>query len=158
VNDHPLDAHFIAEEVDDIRAQVAAPRFAGFREAAFPTSSLPAMALAAAAYEVDLPTGERVSLALRDLLFEQGVDIADPEVLAHLAADVGVTADLDDTAAVLADHEEGRARGVIGSPHFFTPAGSFFCPSLDISRDAKGHLRITADEGFEPFVEACLQS
>jgi predicted DsbA family dithiol-disulfide isomerase len=158
VNGHPLDAHFIAEEVNDIRAQVAAPPFAGFREATFPSSSLPALALAAAAYEVDLATGERVSLVLRDLLFEQGADISDPDVLARLAADSGVTAELADVRAVLADHEEGQARAVIGSPHFFTPAGSFFCPSLDIRRDAKGHLRITADDGFEQFLEACLRS
>ena len=30
-------------------------------------------------------------------------------------------------ADVLAEWELGRARGVVGSPHFFTPAGGFFC-------------------------------
>ena len=44
-----------------------------------------------------------------------------------------------------------------GSPHFFTPAGAFFCPSLDISRDAQGHLRITADPvGFDQFLDSCF--
>ena len=72
VNGQPLDPHFIAEEVDDIRQQVAPALFQGFTEAAFPASSLPALTLAAAAYDENLATGERVSLALRDLLFEQG--------------------------------------------------------------------------------------
>lgn len=156
VNGAPLDAAFIAEEVDEIRAQVPAARFAGFTAASFPSSTMPALALAAAAYEQGLAVGERISLALRDLVFEQGVDVADRAVLARLAAAHGVEADLDDHRAVLADHREGVARGVQGSPHFFTPAGSFFCPGLDISRDAAGHLRITADAGFGTFVASCF--
>ena len=51
VNGEPLDPHFIAEEVDDIREQVAPTLFAGFVERSFPASSLPALTLAAAAYE-----------------------------------------------------------------------------------------------------------
>ena len=157
VNSEPLDPHFIAEEVDDIREQVAPTLFAGFVEGSFPASSLPALTLAAAAYGQDLATGERVSLALRDLLFERGVDIADAEVLGRLAADHEVAVDLTDTRRVLDDHAEGVARGVIGSPHFFTPAGGFFCPSLDVHRDAGGHLRITADTlGFDRFVTTCF--
>lgn len=157
VNDQPLDPHFIAEEVDDIRRQVAPTLFEGFSEASFPASSLPALTLAAAAYDGDLATGERVSLALRDLLFEQGVDIADVEVLQRLAAEHGVAFDPTDTRQVLADHAEGVERGVIGSPHFFTPAGGFFCPSLDVHRDDDGHLRITADPaGFDRFIATCL--
>ena len=66
-------------------------------------------------------------------------------------------ADLTDAHRVLQDHAEGVERNVIGSPHFFTPAGSFFCPSLDVHRDAGGHLRITADTaGFDRFVAACF--
>jgi predicted DsbA family dithiol-disulfide isomerase len=159
VNGEPLDPHFVAEEVADVREQVAPTLFAGFVESSFPASSLPALALAAAAYGQDVASGERVSLALRDLLFEQGVDIADAAVLGRLAADHGVPVDLTDTQRVLDDHAAGVARGVIGSPHFFTPAGGFFCPALDVHRDADGHLRITADtQGFERFVTACLDS
>ena len=45
----------------------------------------------------------------------------------------------------------------IGSPHFFTPAGGFFCPSLDVSRDATGRLRVAADpDRFDRFVESCF--
>ena len=48
-------------------------------------------------------------------------------------------------------------RGVIGSPHFFTPDGGFFCPALDIGHDPDGHLAITADEaGFEAFLASCF--
>jgi predicted DsbA family dithiol-disulfide isomerase len=158
VNGHPLDAHLIAEEIDDLRAQVAEKLFAGFDETSFPATSLPALSLAAAAYDVDLGTGARMSLALRDELFEHGADIADHDVLARLADAHGVSVDLIDTGQVLADHAEGAARGVIGSPHFFTPAGSFFCPALDVQRDSSGHLRIAADGGFDEFMATCFAS
>ena len=158
VNGKPLDPHFIAEEIDDIRDQVAPELFSGFAEGTFPASSLPALTLAAAAYDKDLETGERVSLALRDLLFEQGIDIADTQVLTRIASAQGVPVDLADTRRVLDDHAEGRSRGVIGSPHFFTPAGGFFCPSLDVRRDAGGNLRITADTAaFDQFMATCFR-
>ncbi len=159
VNGEPLDPGFVADEVDEIRAQVAPDLFGGFDPHAFPVTSMPALALAAAAYDVDLITGEAVSLALRDLLFEQGRDIADADVLAGVAERHGVDFAAADPPLeqVRADHAEGRRRGVTGSPHFFTPAGDFFCPSLDVSRDAKGHLRITADPvGFEQFLDSCF--
>jgi len=157
VNGTALDAHFIAEEVDELRRQVAPSLFEGFTEAAFPATSLPPLALAHAAYGVGSEVGEAVSLELRDLLFERGVDIARPEVLAEVAARHGVEAGDADSAGVLADRAEGVDRGVIGSPHFFTPAGGFFCPALDVSRDEQGHLRILADpDGFERFIAGCL--
>jgi predicted DsbA family dithiol-disulfide isomerase len=157
VNGEPLDPHFIAEEIDDIRRQIATPVFARFSAESFPASSLPALSLAAAAYETDLATGEHVSLALRDLLFEQGIDIADTEVLARLADECGVQVDLTDTRRVLQDHAEGVERSVIGSPHFFTPAGSFFCPSLDVHRDDQGLLRVAPDSGFDQFIAKCFE-
>ena len=157
VNHRPLDPAFIAEEVDDIREQIAGDLFAGFIETSFPTSSLPALTLAAAAYERGLAVGEAVSLALRDLLFERGVDIADTTVLQGLADEHGVTVNLTDTTRVMAEHAEGIERSVTGSPHFFTPAGGFFCPALDVSRDDAGHLRITADpDGFATFLSGCF--
>jgi predicted DsbA family dithiol-disulfide isomerase len=157
VNGTPMDAHFIAEEVDDIRSQVAPDLFSGFRESAFPASSLPALALTALAYDRGDDVGEAVALELRDLLFEQGREVADPAVLARVAGRWELDPAAAQEAAVLADHAEGVARGVVGSPHFFVPAGGFFCPSLDISRDAGGHLRITADvSGFDAFVTAAL--
>lgn len=158
VNGHPLDPHFVAEEIDDIRAQIASPSFVRFSEASFPATSLPAMALAAAGYERDIATGERLSLALRDLLFEQGVDIADTSVLSRLADEHGVRTDVTDVRRVVADHAEGVQRGVIGSPHFFTPAGSFFCPALDVHRDDTGHLRVAPGDGFDRFIATCLRT
>jgi predicted DsbA family dithiol-disulfide isomerase len=157
VNGVALDPDHIAEEVDDIRAQIAPRLFRGFDGAAFPTSSLPALDLAAAAYAVSQPVGERVSLELRDLLFEQGVDVADPDVLLGVAGAHGVAVGPDDRARVLADHAEGVERGVIGSPHFFTPDGGFFCPSLDVHRKADGHLRIELDrDAFDRFIAGCF--
>jgi predicted DsbA family dithiol-disulfide isomerase len=157
VNGTPLDARFIAEEVDDIRRQVAPDLFGGFREDRFPSTFVPAMMLAAAADRVSPKVGEDVSLTLRDLLFEQGVDVSDPAVLVGLAEAHGITVDLNDPAPVLADHAEGVERGVVGSPHFFTPDGTFFCPSLNVGRDDSGHLRVTADPaGFQQFLSSCL--
>jgi predicted DsbA family dithiol-disulfide isomerase len=158
VNGHPLDPDFIDEEVVDIRAQVAPDLFTGFRRDAFPASSLPALALTDAAYRVGPAPGEQVALRLRELLFEEGIDIADPSVLARVAADAGVPTPFDDHAAVLADHAEGVERGVIGSPHFFLPAGDgFFCPSLDVSRDEAGQLHVAIDtDALHAFLSRCF--
>jgi predicted DsbA family dithiol-disulfide isomerase len=157
VNGQPLDAAFIGEEVDEIRLQVAPTLFAGFSPRTFPASSLPALALAAAAYRSGDAVGEAVSLRLRDLLFEQGVDIADGDVLLGVAKEFGVTTGDEDVAAIAADHADGVRRGVVGSPHFFTPSGGFFCPALDISRDADGHLHIVADlASFEEMLAAAF--
>jgi predicted DsbA family dithiol-disulfide isomerase len=162
VNGKPLDPAFIAEEVEEIRPQVGGQLFSGFDPAAFPNSSIPAMALASAAYGSDPAAGEAVSLELRDLLFEQGRDVADPVVLAAVAAEHGL--EFDPGAAdehmetVAADHARGRELGVIGSPHFLTRNGGFFCPALEVGRDSDGHLRVHADpEGFDRFLDAALQ-
>ncbi len=160
VNGTPLDAHFIAEEVDDIRRQIAPDLFSGFTAEVMPSTSMPGMTLVDHAYGHDLRVGEAVSLELRDLLFEQGVDVSRADVLLAVAArhDLSVTTDdlfVDD--AVLDDLAEGRRRGVVGSPHFFTRDGGFFCPALDISRDDRGHLRILGDpEGFAAFTRSCF--
>lgn len=160
VNGMPLDPGFIAEEIDEIRQQVAPEAFAGFDPATFAATSVPAMTLAAMAYELGDDVGERVSLELRDLQFEQGVDIASTEVLVEVANRyefVIASRELTDRTRVLADHAEGVERGVIGSPHFFTPTGGFFCPALDVSKDDDGHLRITADPaGFNAFLTSCF--
>lgn len=157
VNGTPLDPAFIAEEVEVLRDTVAPDLFVGFDAAAFPASSLPAMDLVAAAYAVDVPTGEGVSLAVRVALFEEGRDVADPAVLHDIAAAYGVTVDADAArAAVLADWEQGRARGVRGSPEFFVAGRAWFCPVLDIER-VDGELRVRVDERSMPeFLAACF--
>jgi hypothetical protein len=137
INGKPLDADFVAEEVDDIRAQVAPDLFTGFDASAFPTTTLPALALAAAAYDRDVGTGERVGLA----------------------SEHGVRFDPTDHGKVLADHREGVERNVIGSPHFFAHGEGFFCPTLDVHREDDGHLRITVDPvGFQRFAELCFSA
>jgi predicted DsbA family dithiol-disulfide isomerase len=157
VNGQPLDPAATADKVAALRDQVAPDLFTGFDPEAFPSTTLPALALAHAAYAVDARTGERVSLALRDLLFERGADVTDPAVLQALADEHGVTFDPEDRSAVLADHAEGADRGVVGSPHFFTEGGGFFCPSLDIGHDADGQLEIAVDaDGLDGFLAACF--
>ena len=159
VNGAPMDPAFIAEEVDDIRGSVAPDLFTGFDPARFPTTTLSALALTSRAYEQSAATGEAVALELRDRLFERGEDIGDPGVVAAVATAHGLPADAgDDHDLPTRDWEEGKARGVIGSPHFFTPGGDWFCPSLDVSRADDGHLRITDDpEGFDAFVRSCQE-
>jgi len=157
VNGRPLDPSFIAEEIDEIREQLGPDVFEGFDPLTFPESSIPAMALAAAGYRRDVETGEAVSLELRDVCFEDGRDIADDAVLAAVAARHDIEATDADVAQVHDDLAAGRELGVIGSPHFFTPGGGFFCPALDVSRADDGHLRILADpHGFDAFIEACF--
>ncbi|MGQ0831766.1 MAG: DsbA family oxidoreductase [Microthrixaceae bacterium] len=157
VNGEPLTGQFLAPEIDALRAGPAPSLFAGFSAQAFPATTRSAMASAAAAYRVGLEQGEAFSLAVRDALFEQGLDIADPTVLDRLRADIGVPAPSEgDDASIEADLEEGRARGVIGSPHFFTSGGDFFCPSLDIEKD-EGGMRVAFDQdGFRRFVDAAF--
>ncbi len=115
VNDEPLDAALIDEEVAAIQVQVAPDLFTGFDPNAFPSSSLPAFALAAAAYRRSDTVGEAVSIALRDLCFEQGIDIANDVVLGRLAAEYDLTITDDDRASIERDHAEGGSRGVVGS-------------------------------------------
>ena len=163
VNGHPMDAAFIAEEVEEIRAQVAPDLFAGFVESKFPRTSIPAFELAALAYGAGDQVGERVSMALRDAMFEHGQDISDPSVIEAIGQAHGVALDLGAASeasakSVQSDWHEGQQRGVQGSPHFFTPDGAFFCPTLDIQR-VDGRLRITADnEAFNGFVDQCLRT
>ena len=155
VNGKALAGSLVAEEIDALRDQVAPDLFAGFDVTRFPTTSRPALALAAVAYRHSRDLGERVSLALRDALFEVGSDIAAPDVLADIAGAFGLeTPDAGDDAAVVADWHEGRSRGVRGSPQFFIDGNNFFCPTLDIKR-VGNHLRIAVDAaGYEEFL-AC---
>jgi predicted DsbA family dithiol-disulfide isomerase len=159
VNGAPLDADFVADEIDELRQIVAPDLFKGFRAEVFPRSSLPAMALASAASAVAIGIGERVGLELRDLLFEQGLDLGDADLLAGVADRHGVpfSDSAEERERVLAEYANGMHRGVKGSPHYFTPGGDFFCPALDISRDAAGHLHIQADpRSFDAFIDACF--
>ena len=159
INGAPLDPPFIAEEVEEIREQVAPDLFAGFREATFARTSVPAMAVTTRAYAVSDHTGQAVALAVRDAQFERGLDIGDPTVLTDIAAAHGVDLGDDpdaDAALVRGEWDDGRARGVVGSPHFFLGEENMFCPVLDIKR-VDGHLRIRVDDAaVATFLERAL--
>lgn len=159
VNGVPLDVEATADHVADLRAQVAPGLFAGFDPATFPSTTLPALALASAAYHRNAIVGEAVSLDLRDALFERGLDVSDPEVLRDVALsfDLDPSATLDD-APVLNEWRSGQERGVKGSPHFFCGANEAFCPTLDIARDAKGHLLLQRNSrALASFLDECLR-
>ena len=158
INDAPLDPKTTASHIEDLRSQVAPDLFAGFDERRFPRTTLPALALAAAAYRIDDRTGEAASLALRDALFEQGEDISAPQVLARIAEAHGIAgAGPDDARQVLTDWDDGRSRGVKGSPHFFCGDLESFCPALSMARDESGHLRVHRDaEALDAYLAKCF--
>ena len=56
-----------------------------------------------------------------------------------------------------ADLAEGLQRGVDGSPHFFTPDGDFYCPSLAIEHDDEGYEVSFDTAGFRRFVDAVFR-
>jgi predicted DsbA family dithiol-disulfide isomerase len=157
VNGEQVPRDLLVEEIAELRHTVAADLFTAFDPEHVPMSSLPALALAAAAYRTDMKSGERVSLMLREALFEEGRDLTDPAELLR----IGQLSTLDDARAgeaeVQADYAEGRARGVIGSPHFFVDGEGFFCPTLAIER-VEGQLSISFDaEGFDEFMHRCFR-
>lgn len=156
VNGEPLDVDHETEIVAALRREVAPDLFAGYDPATFPPSSLPALELAAGAYGQDVPTGERASLALRDALFEEGRDIADPAELRRIASAVGVPPGTEAGRAVGADWYEGQRRGVVGSPHFFLGEAGVFCPGLRIEQ-RDGELSVDEAPGFDAFLDQCLR-
>lgn len=136
VNGHRHDARHLAPEIEALRTEVAPGLFAGFDPDTFPGSTLPALAATAAAYRRSPAAGDAFALAVRVALFEEGRDVSDASVLADLARRLDVEEATDaDRAAVEADLTAGRDRGVVGSPHWFTSTGDFFCPSLKIHHD-----------------------
>jgi 2-hydroxychromene-2-carboxylate isomerase len=156
VNGERVPRELLVEEVNDLRHTVASDLFTAFKPDLFPMTSLPALALAASAYRIDLRRGEHVSLALRQALFEEGRDLTDSAELLR----IGQLSGIDDIHAgeseVQADYAEGRVRGVIGSPHFFVGKEGFFCPTLAIER-TDGRLSISFDaEGFHEFIDRCF--
>jgi predicted DsbA family dithiol-disulfide isomerase len=160
INGNPLDPPHIGAEITALRTSVRPDLFAGFSVDTFPDTSMAAFALTAAADRTGDPALiEEVGMALRDAVFEQGLDIGQPEIVAPIANSFGLKplAANETSVAVHADWEEGRGRGVIGSPHFFTDDGeSRFCPVLDISRDDVGNFVIAWKQGTEAFVDSLL--
>jgi predicted DsbA family dithiol-disulfide isomerase len=160
VNGSPLNPDLAAREIAALRAKVAPDLFAGFDAATFPRTSIPAFGLVAAAYAVDDATGEAVSLALRDALFEWGDDISDDGVLRSIGQPFGVEPfdRIKAEAAVRTDWERGKTRGVQGSPHFFVDDRSWFCPSLEITHEGELFDIRIADKTMREFYAAALAS
>ena len=158
VNGKPLEPGVVARHVDELREQVAPDLFRGFDPGLVPVSSMPALELVAAAYEVSDAAGERMSLLVRDTLFEQGLDIGSLDVLSGIAASQGITVQIGEAERiVLHDYEEGRRRGVHGSPEFFLDGRGWYCPSLHIEK-VGDTLRIEPDlEAVEAFLAACFE-
>ena len=157
INGKPLDPDHIDAEITALRGSGRPDLFKGFSVEAFPKTSMTAFALTAAADRTgDAVLSETVGMALRDAVFEHGLDIGRPEVVAAIAARFSLDPlDADTTeSAVRADWDEGRARGVIGSPHFFTGEASWFCPGLAISRDNVGNFVVAWKQGSETFVDS----
>jgi predicted DsbA family dithiol-disulfide isomerase len=158
VNGKPLEPSVVAQHVDELREQVAPDLFGGFVPHLVRVSSMPALELVAAAYALNDCAGENVSLLVRDALFEQGLDISDPEVLAGIATIHGLSVHADDGKWIVThDYEEGRRRAVRGSPEFFLDGRGWYCPSLHIER-IDDTLRIEPDvETVEAFLAACFE-
>lgn len=159
INGAPLDPGATAEHVEDLRTQVAPDLFRGFDPDRFPSTSLPALALAASGYRLGDEIGEAVSLALRYALFETGLDISSPSVLGQVARDLHIgLVGPEDESNVEQDRREGEARGVKGSPHFFCENRDAFCPSLHMTKDDHGQLHVERDvEALDEFLAGCFQ-
>jgi predicted DsbA family dithiol-disulfide isomerase len=155
VNGAPMDVAKTAGNVADLRAQLGLTTFAGFDAAHFPTTTLPALALIAAAYATGDGPGERAAFRVREALFERGADISDPAVLDAIARELGVSVVDADRQTVLDDWSEGAGRGVQGSPHFFCGGRDVFCPSLSLSRDDHGQLHVVPDPAKLQSLDGC---
>ncbi len=146
VNGAPLDVDAVMVKAAALSEQLGVDDFSGLRADRWPVSTIGALELAATAYERDAATGLAVSLELRAALFEQGVDIGDPDALTLIAAAHHLTSPSPAAgAAVQADYDLGLSRGVRGSPHFFVGTDGFFCPALELGHDLDGHLTARFD-------------
>jgi predicted DsbA family dithiol-disulfide isomerase len=154
VNGAPLEAEAVEAKIAALREQLGTDDFSNFREDAWPTTTIPALNLAAAAFDIDASTGLAVSLALRDALFEEGLDVGDLAVLSSVAEQFGLEPpSIKVDARVQADYEDGQRRGVRGSPDFWLGDEGFFCPALMLGHDDVGLTAEFDTEGFENFLE-----
>lgn len=146
VNGAGLEIDAVEMKAKALSDQLGVDDFSGLDHDHWPGSTIQALELAAAAYARDMQTGLAVSLELRTALFEHGLDVGDPDVLAGIAAEHDLTLPgVGSSGAVQADYDEGRSRGVSGSPHFFVGQDNFFCPALDLGHDAEGNLTARLD-------------
>lgn len=146
INGSPFDPDHVAAEVRALRSGPTPDLFAGFNPTSFPTTSIPAFGLVHRAYEVGVDVGEQAAFAIRRAIFERGLDVGTTDVLAEIAADLRIhVPSIDESNAwVAADREAGHDLGVVGSPHFVTDRGSWFCPLLHITKSDDGFV-VTID-------------
>ena len=146
VNGAPLDVDAVMVKAAALHDQLGVDDFAGLTADAWPATTIPALNLAAQAYAVDTATGLAVSIELRTALFEEGRNVGDLDVLRRIAGRHGLQPpQIEPLQAVEDDYAAGQRRGVRGSPHFFVGDDDFFCPALDLGRDADGHLTARFD-------------
>jgi len=158
VNDAPMAQAKALGNCDALRRQVAADQFANTELSNFPSTTLDALTLIAQAYEQDVSAGEKASIVVREAIFERGDDVADESMLQRIASSLGVSYVPDaDHVLVRHDWEEGKARGVVGSPHFFNGSVGVFCPSLQLTRTEDSGLIIQANaEKLAAFLKTCF--
>jgi predicted DsbA family dithiol-disulfide isomerase len=158
VNDAPMAQAKALGNCEALRRQVAADQFANTELSNFPSTTLDALTLIAQAYEQDVSAGEKASIVIREAIFERGDDVADYSVLQGLAENLGVSYVRDaDHTLVRRDWEEGKTRGVVGSPHFFNGSVGVFCPSLQLTRTEDSGLIIQANaEKLAAFLKTCF--
>lgn len=146
VNGAGLEIDAVENKAKALSEQLGVDDFSGLDHDQWPDSTVQALELAAVAYARDVETGLAVSIELRTALFESGLDVGAPDVLADIAAKHDLTVPpVGSSDAVQADYDEGRRRGVSGSPHFFVGEDNFFCPALDLGHDAEGNLTARLD-------------
>ncbi len=158
INGKPMDPEFLRSEIEPLRASVAPDLFVGFNATTFPSTSIPALALTAVAYRVSPAIGEGVAIDLRTQLFEHGADVGAMSVIKTIAQRHGLEVpDVDaEREGIIRDWTDGKARGAVGSPHFFVNEHGFFCPALNIKHDDAG-FHISIDEsGLEEFFTTCF--
>ena len=148
VNGAPLGADAVLAKAQALSTQLDIADFSGLNSNHWPTTTIPALNLAAAGYALSAATGLAVSLDLRTSVFEEGSDISDPQVLAEVAARNGIQ-EFDfrpePCEAVQRDYNAGQSLGVSGSPHFWVGDDNFFCPALDLGHDEDGNLTARFD-------------
>ena len=144
----------MAVNIAALRDQLDVDCFKGFDVDLFPTTTIPALNLCADGYGRDAKTGLEVSLAVRNAVFEEGLDVGRLEVLAKIAAKYELPApSIEPSQAVLDEYADGKAHGVRGSPDFYMGDAEFFCPALDLDHDEDGRLLAGFNiEGFETFI------
>jgi len=161
VNGAPLDRDAVEKKAAILTERLGVDSFDGLGDAIWPATTVPALRLTAAAYEIDAATGLAVGLAVRSALFREGLDIADPALLAAIGEEHGVeqsTGD-DDSARVRFEYADGQGRGVRGSPHYWAGDEDFFCPALVIGHDDEGALTADFDPaGLTAFLDAATGS